>query len=53
MLDTILIDLDGTLFPTDQETFTQTYFRELIKKRRPTAMRKAVYRRAGPGRPPW
>ena len=31
MPDTILIDLDGTLFPTDQEIFTHTYFRELTK----------------------
>ena len=43
MLDTILIDLDGTLFPTDQETFTQTYFRELIQKAAPYGYEKKPF----------
>lgn len=40
MLNTILIDLDGTLFPTDQDSFVHTYFRELTKKIAPFGYEK-------------
>lgn len=43
MPDTILIDLDGTLFPTDQEIFTHTYFRELTKKVEPYGYEKKPF----------
>ncbi len=32
MIKTILFDLDGTLLPMDQDVFTKSYFRQLIKK---------------------
>ena len=32
MIDTILIDLDGTLLPMDTDEFTRVYFTELVKK---------------------
>lgn len=32
MIDTILFDLDGTLLPMDQASFTKLYFKELTKK---------------------
>jgi len=34
-ITTILFDLDGTLLPMDQETFTRAYFSELAKKLAP------------------
>ena len=30
-LDAILFDLDGTLLPMDQDTFTKGYFQELAR----------------------
>ena len=32
MIKTVLFDLDGTLLPMDQDTFTNAYFKELAKK---------------------
>lgn len=32
MITTILFDLDGTLLPMDQEVFTKSYFKRLVKK---------------------
>lgn len=32
MIDTILLDMDGTLLPVDNETFTHTYFKLLCAK---------------------
>ena len=34
-ITTVLFDLDGTLLPMDQETFTKAYFKELGKKLAP------------------
>ncbi|MCR5721954.1 MAG: HAD family hydrolase, partial [Lachnospiraceae bacterium] len=35
MIKTVLFDLDGTLLPMDQDTFTNAYFKELAKKMAP------------------
>lgn len=35
MIDTILFDLDGTLLPMDQDTFTEYYFKLLAGKMAP------------------
>ena len=35
MIKTVLFDLDGTLLPMDQDTFTNYYFKELVKKMAP------------------
>ena len=35
MINTILLDMDGTLLPVDNETFTHTYFKLLCAKLMP------------------
>ncbi len=35
MISTVLFDLDGTLLPMDQDQFTKTYFKLLVKKMAP------------------
>jgi len=32
MIETVLFDLDGTMLPMDQDTFTKEYFRHLVKR---------------------
>lgn len=43
MIDTILLDLDGTLMPIDQDTFTKAYFTEMLKKVIPLGYEKQSY----------
>lgn len=43
MIDTILLDLDGTLMPIDQDTFTKAYFAEMLKKVIPLGYEKQSY----------
>ena len=43
MIDTILLDLDGTLMPIDQDTFTKAYFSEMLKKVIPLGYEKQSY----------
>lgn len=43
MIDTILLDLDGTLMPIDQDIFTKAYFSEMLKKVIPLGYEKQSY----------
>ena len=43
MFDTLLFDLDGTLLPIDQETFTKAYFAELAQKVAPLGYEKEPF----------
>ena len=43
MFDTLLFDLDGTLLPIDQETFTKAYFAELAQTIAPLGYEKEPF----------
>ena len=43
MIDTILLDMDGTLLPVDNDTFTRTYFKLLCAKVAPYGFEASAF----------